>query len=1302
MKKEAMILFLIILVIPLTFAQSIDTGIKKITYYAEEYEIGNINYAQLIVYTSSLSQDLAEEMGATAQGHDAVLKSEQLESALGDPTETTKWVWVENEEREKKLDEEIPAWRKIIFDGKKIQIWLNAWPNIISKGDKDLVFYRLHLDIIFKKPEEQIDIEKKIEEIKEIAEKYNENPNRENLEILARESVNAEQLFNSHFNQNPGKCEEVMNGLFGSENKREDQKFLVEEIKFYEGDNLEAIFKLEMCDECEWQGINLYIEFESRQRFDYNYIGDMLGSKERFSSLTSEDFKKETINLVDNIRSKIVEGDYKSALEILSELRILTEAWNEKANNVWEEVEDKFRIDWESMTDKEREECSKNYCWIKKEQEKREAGKNLRNSIYEDRKRFYLDLFSNYEKKEFYYEEERWEKRLIEEFKEFGEEVCNNGIDDNENSQIDCSEAQCGGKLCGYDKIVVEDGNSTREVGVELYCVAGTCQAKEEIIEEQEIVCGNHICEDGEKDACSEDCALCVEHKPILCGGSIIFSGKDEEGCPLEPICLKEEESCEVDEDCTEPLCANVGCVESVCQVIELTECRDQECVDGTEKIQNCENGDEIVFKKCVNGIWKDTDAECELKEQALECAPCGNNCLPKKDIEVALCSETTEEFDCIEVNGECVVSHLEVEEKDVVGEECVIRTDCGNENDVCNNGQCVTLPELIEVDEEVNEGEVEEELGEKQEEIDEEKQEEIEEVEAEEETEQPIATGNVILSFLKVLVSRLAITGFVTENGTTEVVEGGTTETPLEKEGEEPPPQEPIEEMPKEPGEKIEEERIDRLPEDDYDNRERKGEERNEMEEQERRKSECNERCGRECYDREVRPCTEDCIWEECGSELECNVDEVKVKCENKCESETNLDSCKKECFDKCLEGKETWVEPEREEHKEEKFVFTVGGSCRASKGKSEGFIWFGGWGQNFNDFHLIKNKYYSHGGGDWCEEDLENLMKQRKELEKSLNEEFAYWFFEKYVANAADDWEKHISGIFDIYWKDVDVSRQMTERLQCAKKEGLPEHQLINFKYDTDYGSIEFWEEVRTAKLHEDTEEVQIISPYMKTWLFPSREFFKSEMRRAMERHEIPGPPEEEKRNILTEDERSEFMDDEEFMEMIRDFNEKYGENLVIQFKDFNTGDVAFNIYIRLNEREIMYFEPMLPSEIPAEDVRIEFDVDKLLDIIEYGESGRIELESPPWDRKPRISFVKNAVNGVRMFFMFRSLMNSAVVYPDSARNDAQFFVESFLGIAMRDDHEDREDFEEFDEEKLPGEWEDKELLTGEVVSD
>ena len=150
---------------------SIDSEFKRLAYYAGEYETGNINYVQLLVYTSSIKGKMSEVLGATGKEMGGILKEEQLKSVLGEPTEETKWVWSEGEEKEKKMDKAVPAWRKIVFDGRKIQIRLNAWPSIFSRkefkednGNKDekeksqeledlegKLIYRLNFEIEFKK-----------------------------------------------------------------------------------------------------------------------------------------------------------------------------------------------------------------------------------------------------------------------------------------------------------------------------------------------------------------------------------------------------------------------------------------------------------------------------------------------------------------------------------------------------------------------------------------------------------------------------------------------------------------------------------------------------------------------------------------------------------------------------------------------------------------------------------------------------------------------------------------------------------------------------------------------------------------------------------------------------------------------------------------------------------------------------------------------------------------------------------------------------------------------------------------------
>ena len=189
-----------------------------------------------------------EVLGATGKQIGGILKEEQLKSILGEPTEETKWVWMEGEEKEKKMENSIPVWRKIIFDGRKIQIRLNAWPSIFSKKEfkednentdkesqeknKEMeelegkLVYRLNFDVEFKRPEEQLDINAKIDNIKTLAQTFSSNPSSENAEELAKQAVTAEKNFKSYFQQANGKCEDMMASILALKTKEEPSKFM--------------------------------------------------------------------------------------------------------------------------------------------------------------------------------------------------------------------------------------------------------------------------------------------------------------------------------------------------------------------------------------------------------------------------------------------------------------------------------------------------------------------------------------------------------------------------------------------------------------------------------------------------------------------------------------------------------------------------------------------------------------------------------------------------------------------------------------------------------------------------------------------------------------------------------------------------------------------------------------------------------------------------------------------------------------------------------------------------------------------
>ncbi|MDP3966571.1 MAG: hypothetical protein Q8Q04_03505 [archaeon] len=1055
--------------------------------------------------------------------------------------------------------------------------------------------------------------------------------------------------------QNDAKCEDTMEDIFGAENLMDTNKIYSQEISLYSGDDFEAKLNLEMCEDCKWNWINLNVWVDSRGRFKMPEVKDSSDTG-GFKGLTDEQYKEKTALFIDEIKSDLEEKDIGGAMQKGMALMTLTNEWNQVSNDVWKSVEEKFSD--KGLSEEERRELSENYGWIKREQEKRKFVTELSEANFEKRKAFYNNLFSGYETRESYFEEIRYEKRLIESFATIGRETCDNNMDDNQDGQIDCAESVCGGQLCGKSfESVLGENNETTQVEKMLYCIQGTCQAKEESIEITSSVCGNNVCEEGEELSCTSDCVSCPVHEAVDCSGKIIFSGEDQNGCPLEPICLTEELSCQVKEDCANPLCGEADCVEGACKVISLGECRESECEEGEKKIKSCASGEQLTDSICENGVWKSLELECSGEEIGIE-----------------------------------------EEQEETISYECSVAADCGGENDVCSNGKCVSLPSAVNVEEEVEpnlEVETSEETEVEPEAAPEENtnQEEVPEEEGEqEETSQSEpsniveTTGGIIFNFFRSLIK---ITGFSEEGGEAipegnsgssegTVEEGGTnSDSGIEGNGENSEPENSYESSgsSENEGEGNFEDKNNEGPNDERnweeDNEDRK------REESERRENECEDRCSRECYDMNVRPCVDDCIWKECGDELDCDVDQISSSCEETCKGE-DLNTCESECKGKCLKGENTWVQPEKQDDKKMNTGgFQAGGSCKTAQGMTNGFIWFGGWGENFERIEPLKQKYYMSGDDDWCKREYESLVKQRAELEKGLNEEFAAWFFEEHLANSAEDWESLVSGIYELYWKDVETVRELTFRMKCAGIEEEPEHNLIKFEYESEYGSIEFWEEIKEIDLKEMGEEGKgnVITPYMRIWVFPSKEFFKYEMKKAMENHKFPGnkdKAERENEEGLTEEEKMNIRQDRGFMKIITEISEKYGGNFngVAQIKDFETGEVVFNMMVEINEEDLIKMEPMPYSEIEEEDVRIEIDFEKVYDFIYTSEKEMGgHTESPPWDRRvDPIQTINEVANGIKSFFKIRSMIGSSKVFPEEARGDVEKLLNAFIGMMMK----------------------------------
>jgi hypothetical protein len=193
------------------------------------------------------------------------------------------------------------------------------------------------------------------------------------------------------------------------------------------------------------------------------------------------------------------------------------------------------------------------------------------------------------------------------------------------------------------------------------------------------------------------------------------------------------------------------------------------------------------------------------------------------------------------------------------------------------------------------------------------------------------------------------------------------------------------------------------------------------------------------------------------------------------------------------------------------------------------------------------------------------------------------------------------------------------------------------------------------------------------MKTWLFPTKDFYKYQMKKAMENHKIIGSN-SETTNTLPTELIEKLKQDKDFMDNIKSFKGKGYSNLALQFVDFDTKEVYYNLLIRINDKDLMYFEPMPVSQLPADYVGAQLDVNKLIEIIEFEEKGKVELQSPPWDQRPREEFVKGVVDNVRMYFKFNSFMNTLKVSESKVNSESKFFVQKFFDLLMKGDNQDK----------------------------
>ncbi|MBU2638289.1 MAG: hypothetical protein KJ955_04915 [Nanoarchaeota archaeon] len=785
-------------------------------------------------------------------------------------------------------------------------------------------------------------------------------------------------------------------------------------------------------------------------------------------------------------------------------------------------------------------------------------------------------------------------------------EVCDDETDNDNDYLVDCDDRMdCKtGMPCGLGKV----------------CFDGSCVLKEE----------------------ANVTAKCPE-------GMEYMNGK----CKCKPNHAKWEDKCV-------PVAVNISCKEGF--VLADGKCMPavsvpEECPEGfelaeegcirkeiapAENITECEEGYEMKEGKCL-AVIAECPAGYELKEG--ECIPAEAQACPEGyELKENECVFVGEKIECAENEvleaGKCISKDV-FEGNEIrpieTGRTCMLAEDCGSEREVCSNGFCKEIPEEI----------YEREYGEKV----------IEEAVSPEIVEEEI----------------------IIPPG--EEQEGGMIGLP---EPEEKEKQEEKEERKEEQQQdKSEKEEPAPEPQEQPEPAQQEGitgaffrlitgfaskEEKCSADEECNSNQQCDKFMGRchckerwfDCNGRGDGQDSDGCESEDvtCGGQREicqggCNdnqyCNEEKGWCEcnegfndcdgnwmNGCESETMCGQCAadEECSQPvcapwdnvvlkfgCAEG-ETW--------KEENGVVVFSGTCRfRPAGRVDPDLNFDAWGEAFQDVDTMRRSLQTEQFGGWCKFEREGLLKQRKEIEKGLNPEFLAWFFDEYLVAEPDKWENRISGIYDTYWSIVDNARE-TARTSACLGEKFPEYAPIDIEYESDFGKVHIWEEWKNVK---EFENINVLTPYMEIWIFPSKEIFKHQFLKAKEGGYMPGPPEQRLQEVGPSlQEKEEIRKDTKALKEIEDIANKFGGSAegLLTIKDGE--EDVFYIKATVNPDVIFKAQPVKAVDFEP-DVNVVVQLDFIYDMARR-EDQHGEIQSPPWDSGRRVRHImKNAVdNGVK----------------------------------------------------------------------
>jgi len=235
-------------------------------------------------------------------------------------------------------------------------------------------------------------------------------------------------------------------------------------------------------------------------------------------------------------------------------------------------------------------------------------------------------------------------------------------------------------------------------------------------------------------------------------------------------------------------------------------------------------------------------------------------------------------------------------------------------------------------------------------------------------------------------------------------------------------------------------------------------------------------------------------------------------------------------------------------------------------------------------------------------CESKIEDLVKIRKAVQNSINDEFATWYFQEFIGNDTEKMVHGTSGIRKVLEILIINDQEVSNNVLCAKLDKWPEgFEGIDVNYSDDNAHLEIWEK----KIPVHGTELKYWTTLYKYSYMPSKDLLKRLINYKMSEQGTFGPSAKDVARIRA---------DEGKMELVNRLAEKYGGSFDVKLYLYDGDETVIKKYLQVNKEDVIKISDSIDGK---EDISINVDYKSLYWLIHYFNYnlGGNEIKGPYW---------------------------------------------------------------------------------------